>query len=99
MSYVTKCNELLGWLSGKESDCDAEAVGNSVGSIPGSGRSSGGGHGNPLQYSCHGESHWQRSLLGFSPLGHRVSDTTEVTEHTHTHMKCNNFMTVSTQPK
>ena len=23
-----------------------------VGSIPGSGRSSGGGHGNPLQYSC-----------------------------------------------
>ena len=23
-----------------------------VGSIPGSGRSSGGGHGNPLQYTC-----------------------------------------------
>ena len=23
-----------------------------IGSIPGSGRSSGGGHGNPLQYSC-----------------------------------------------
>ena len=26
--------------------------GGSVGSIPGSGRSSGGGNGNPLQYSC-----------------------------------------------
>ena len=25
-----------------------------IGSIPGSGRSSGGGHGNPLQYSCLG---------------------------------------------
>ena len=27
-----------------------------VGSIPGLGRSSGGGHGNPLQYSCLGNS-------------------------------------------
>ena len=26
--------------------------GRDLGSIPGSGRSSGGGHGNPLQYSC-----------------------------------------------
>ena len=50
----------------------------------GLGRSTGGGHGNPLQYSCLGESHGQRSMLGFSPLGHIESDTTEVTEHTHT---------------
>ena len=28
-----------------------------VGSIPGSGRSPGGGHGNPLQYSLPGEPH------------------------------------------
>ena len=89
----------LGWLSGKESDCDAEAAGNPVGSIPGSGRSRGGGHGNPLQYSCLGESHGQRSLLSFSPLGHIESKKTEVTEHTQTHMKCNNVMTVSIQPK
>ena len=33
---------------GKESACD---VGD-LGSIPGSGRPPGGGHGNPLQYSC-----------------------------------------------
>ena len=32
----------------KESACNAEEPG----SVPGSGRSPGGGHGNPLQYSC-----------------------------------------------
>ena len=36
------------WLSGKESACNA----GDTGSIPGSGRSPGGEHGNPLQYSC-----------------------------------------------
>ena len=46
-----------------------------VGSIPGLGRSPGEGHGNPLQP---GESHGQRSLAGYSPLGHKESDTTEV---------------------
>ena len=35
-------------VSGKESACNAR----DPGLIPGSGRSSGGGHGNPLQYSC-----------------------------------------------
>ena len=39
------------WLSSKESACNAGAAGD-TGSIPGSGRSPGGGHGNPLQYSC-----------------------------------------------
>ena len=41
----------LRWLSGKESACNAGAVGG-TGSISGSGRSLGGGHSNPLQYSC-----------------------------------------------
>ena len=36
------------WLSGKESTCNA----GDPASIPESGRSPGGGHGNPLQYSC-----------------------------------------------
>ena len=36
---------------GKESACNAGDAG-VVGSIPGSGRSPGGWHGNPLQYSC-----------------------------------------------
>ena len=38
------------WLSAKESACSA----GDVGSIPGSGRSLGGGNDNPLQYSCLG---------------------------------------------
>ena len=47
------------------------------GSIPGSGRSPGGGHGNPLQYSCLENPHGQRSLAGYSPWGCKGSDMTE----------------------
>ena len=43
-----------------------------LGSIPGLGRSPGGGHGNPLQYSRL-EPHGQRSLVSYSPWGHKVS--------------------------
>ena len=42
---------LLQWLSSKESAYNVEATGD-MGLITGSGRSSGGGHSNPLQYSC-----------------------------------------------
>jgi len=49
------------------------------GSIPGSGRSPGGGHGNPLQYSCLESPHGQRSLAGYSPWGHKELDMAEVT--------------------
>ena len=38
-----------------------------VGSIPGLGRSHGGGHGNPLQYSCLENPHGERSLADYSP--------------------------------
>ena len=48
-----------------------------MGSIPAPGRSTGGGNGNPLQYFLPGESHGQRSLVGYSPWGHRESDMTE----------------------
>ena len=41
------------------------------------GRSSGGGHGNPLQYSCLENPHGQRSLAGYSPRGHKELDTSE----------------------
>ena len=47
-----------------------------AGSVPGSGRSPGGGHGTPLQYSCLENPHGQRSLAARSPWGHRESDTT-----------------------
>ena len=49
--------------AGKESSCNAR----DLGSIPGLGRSPGGGHGNPLQYSCLENPHRQRSMLGYSP--------------------------------
>ena len=49
----------------------------SLGSLPGLGRSPGGGHGNPLQYSCLENLHGQRSLAGYSPWDRRESDTTE----------------------
>jgi len=39
------------WLSSKESASNAGDTG-VMGSIPGLGSSPGGGHGNPLQYSC-----------------------------------------------
>ena len=48
------------------------------GSILGSGRSSGEGHGNPLQF-LPGESQGQRSLEGYSPQSQKELDTTKVT--------------------
>ena len=48
-----------------------------AGLIPGLGRSPGGGHGNPIFLP--GESHGQKSLVGYSPWGHKESDATEVT--------------------
>ena len=48
---------------GKESSCNA----GDLGLIPGLGRSPGGGHGNPLQYSCLENPYGQRSLVGYSP--------------------------------
>ena len=57
----------------KESACNA----GDLGSIPGLGRSPGGGHGNLLQYSCLENPHGQRSLVGYSSWGHKESDTTE----------------------
>ena len=45
--------------------------------IPGSGRSPGGGHGNPLKYSCLENPHEQRSLAVCSPWAHIETDTSE----------------------
>ena len=42
------CVAVTGGLDGKESPCNA----GDLGLIPGLGRCPGGGHGNPLQYSC-----------------------------------------------
>ena len=65
------------WLSGNECASNAGTAGD-TGSVPGWGRSPGGWHGNPLQYSCLENAvdrgAWQGTV-------HRVaeSDMTEVT--------------------
>ena len=61
---------------GSEGKASAYNTGD-LGSIPGLGRSPGEGNGNPLQYSCLEKSHGQRSLVDYSPWGHKESDTTE----------------------
>ena len=63
----------LGGSDSKEYTCNA----GDLGSIPGLGRSPGEGHGNPLQFSYLEKPHGQRSLVGYSPWGHKELDTTE----------------------
>ena len=57
----------------KESTCSVR----DFGSNHGLGRSPGGGHGNPLQYSCLENPHGQKSPVGYSPWGHKESAMTE----------------------
>ena len=64
---------LLGGSDGKESACNA----GDLGSVPGFGRSPGGGHGNPLKYSCLEDLNGQNSLAGCSPWDHKEFDMTE----------------------
>ena len=66
----------MGFSGNLDSKESAYNAGN-LGSIPGLGRSPGGGHGNPLQYFCLENPHGQRSLVGYSPCGHKELDTTE----------------------
>ena len=58
-----------GGSDGKEPACNAA----DLGLIPRLGRSSGGGHGNPLQHSCLEN---PLSLVGYSPWGRKEPDTT-----------------------
>ena len=67
-----------------------------VGSIPGLGRSPGGGRGNPLQYSCLENPHGQSSLGGYRAYGRTESDTTEVTKHARTYAGSPNQGSVTT---
>ena len=68
----------MGFLDGsegKESACNAGDTGE-VGLIPGSGRSPGGGNGNPLQYSCLGNpvdrGTWQAIAHGVTKELHMI---------------------------
>ena len=56
----------LGFHGGSDSEESTCNVGD-VGSIPGLGRSPGGGHGSPLQNSSLENLHGQRILVGYTP--------------------------------
>ena len=69
----------LGDLLGESCSVSKESACNAVdlSSIPRLGRSPGGGHGNPLQYSCLENPHGQRNLVGYSPWDHKELDMSE----------------------
>ena len=64
----------MGFPGGSEVKASACNAGE-LGSIPGSGRSP--GEGQPTPVFLPGESHGQRSLVGYSPWGRTESDATE----------------------
>ena len=68
---------------------DKESVYNAgdLGSIPGLGKSHGGGHGNPLQYSCLENPHGQRTLKGLPSMGSQRVGHDWVTKHTQLNKK------------
>ena len=75
----------LWWLSGKESTCNARDSGN-VGSVPGSGRSPGGGLGKLLEYSCL-ENPVDSRAQWAAVCRVAKSYKTEATKHAHQHNK------------
>ena len=77
---VTSFSKIVKWFlafprssADKESTCKCRRPD----SIPGLGRSPGGGHGSLLQYSCLENAYGLRGLVGYSPWGCKELDTTE----------------------
>ena len=61
-----------------------------MGLTPTSGRSPGGGHGNPLLYSCW-RIPWTEQPGRLQFKGHKKSDMTQVTQHAHTNSRMQNL--------
>ena len=72
--------------SGKETTCQCRRC-KTRGSDPWVGKTPWGRAWQPTPVFLPGESQGQRSLAGYSPWGHRESDTTEATLHAHTTVK------------
>ena len=72
--YHVKLQSFPGGSDGKESICNA----GDLCLIPGLGMFPGGGHGNPLQYSClenlHGQRSWQATVQGVVKSQTQLSD-------------------------
>ena len=74
---IARASLVAQWLKKKKKIClQCRRI---CGSIPGSGRSPGGGNGNPLQYSCLENPMDRRAWLSYSLWGHKESDTSDVT--------------------
>ena len=71
--YLSMYVGFPGGSDGEESACNS----GDLSLIPGLERSSGRGHGNPLQYSCLENPHGQTSLVGYIPRGRKEKDMTE----------------------
>ena len=65
-TYIHILQDFPGGASSKEPGCQCRRR-KRRGFDPWLGRSPGGRHGNPLQYSCLENPHGQRSLMGYSP--------------------------------
>ena len=76
MGLVAWCQYVLGFPGGSEDKGSTCSVGD-LGLIPGWGRSPGGGHGSPLQYSCLENPQGHRSLWGYRLWGCTELDATE----------------------
>ena len=74
----TKCGASQAALAVKNTSANARDT-RDAGSIPGSEKSPGGGHGNPLQYPCLENPMDRGAWGGFRPWGRKESDTTEAT--------------------
>ena len=72
--FISLMYSLTGDSDGKEFACNA----GDLGSIPGLGRSPGGGHGNPLQYSClenpMDRGAWRATVCGVTECRTQLSD-------------------------
>ena len=70
-----------GGASGRDPTCQCGKTIRDTSSVPRSGRSLRGRTWQPTPVFLPGESHGQRSLAGYSPWGHRESDTAKATRH------------------
>ena len=84
------------WLNGRESACNAGVTGDAS-SIPESGRSPGGGRGNPLQYSCLEDpmdrGAWQATVHS-TGKSRTWLQRLNARAHTHTHTPCTCYLEV-----
>ena len=75
--YKYMCMYMQGFFPGGSDGKESAFHAGDLGSIPGSGRSPGGGYGNPLQYSCLENSHGWRRLVGYRSRSRKELDMTE----------------------